>query len=117
MGVPALFFVAHVWPMLPWLDRVELCAVRGFLGVDCPGCGLIRSFVALAHGHIRNSIDMHPLGIVIALWLVYIFARELYTLVLCRRPAELLRQPQRDFLVVAFLVALFIQWIAKLALA
>lgn len=117
MGVPALFFVAYVWPALPWLDRFDLCAVHGFLGVDCPGCGLIRSFAALAHGGIRRSVDMHPLGVVIALWLVYIFAREGYALIKGRRPRELLTQRQRDILVGVFLAALIIQWMVKLAVS
>jgi hypothetical protein len=41
------------------------CGSRTLLGVDCPGCGLTRSFVALAHGDLTRSLQFHRLG-----WLV-----------------------------------------------
>src|SRR5712671_4868428 len=33
-----------------------LCVARPYLGVKCPGCGLTRSFVYLAHGDVWSSI-------------------------------------------------------------
>jgi len=30
---------------------------------DCPGCGLGHSLVYLLHGHVAESIQLHPLGI------------------------------------------------------
>ena len=113
MGVPALFFAAYIWPAFGWLDGVRLCAVKGFLGCDCPGCGLIRSLVALTHGRLRESIDLHPLGVIIAGWLAYTFAREVAALAIGRSPPALLKQWQRDLLLGAFLVALMLQWVAK----
>jgi hypothetical protein len=42
------------------------------LGLDfCPGCGLGRSISYLLHGDIRNSFEMHPLGVFAVLMLVY----------------------------------------------
>ena len=51
-------------------DRVALagvrlpptCASRSIFGVNCPGCGLTRSFVLLAHGDWSAAWQMHPLG-------------------------------------------------------
>jgi hypothetical protein len=117
VGVPALFASAVLYPMVPARWRFGLCAVKRFAGVECPGCGLRSSFTLLAHGRVRESIDSHPLGVVIAAWLIYLFAREVYALLAGRRAGTLLTQPQRDLLMWAFLVALVVQWIAKLALA
>jgi hypothetical protein len=44
-----------------------LCGSRALLGVDCPGCGLTRSFVALAHGDVTRSLQFHRLGWLVAL--------------------------------------------------
>ena len=65
LGVPALFLIAYLYPRLPILNDLQLCAVRRFLRFDCPGCGLKRSFIALAHGRIRESIDLHTLDPVV----------------------------------------------------
>lgn len=38
------------------------CQARATLGVKCPGCGLTRSFIHLAHGDWRSSVHTHRLG-------------------------------------------------------
>jgi len=88
-----------------------------FLGFDCPGCGLTRSFAAMAHGHLQKGIDMHPLGLVIAIWLLYLFVRALAIVATRRRLPEILTQEGRDLLVGAFVVALLVQWVAKLVIS
>lgn len=45
----------------------KLCLSKELFGVDCPGCGLTRSFVYLAHGDWHNAWKMHRLG-----WLLFI---------------------------------------------
>lgn len=114
LGVPALFVAAYIYGFFPALDHVQICAVRRFLGFECPGCGLTRSFAALVYGNIRKSIDLHPLGIVIAVWLIYMFLRAIYILILGRKPRELLTQKYRDLLMYVFLAALLIHWVVKL---
>ena len=47
---------------LPEYPLPETCQSRSLLGVDCPGCGLTRSLVFLAHGRLRESAALHPLG-------------------------------------------------------
>ena len=51
-----------------------LCAFRRMTGVPCPGCGLTRSWVALAEGNLHQSLGFHRLG-----WLVmlYVIAQAL----------------------------------------
>jgi hypothetical protein len=38
------------------------CTSRVLLGISCPGCGLTRSFVHLAHGQWREAWHVHRLG-------------------------------------------------------
>ncbi len=44
-----------------------LCASRAWFGLECPGCGLTRSFVALAAGDLSQSLRYHRVG-----WLVWL---------------------------------------------
>jgi hypothetical protein len=39
-----------------------LCLVHALFRVDCPFCGMTRSFVALAHGDLAASVGFHPAG-------------------------------------------------------
>lgn len=39
-----------------------LCLWKRLLNVDCPGCGLTRSFAALAHGHWLAAWSFNPAG-------------------------------------------------------
>jgi hypothetical protein len=43
------------------------CPSQALLGIDCPGCGLTRSFVHLAHGDWRHAFEKHRLGWLLAL--------------------------------------------------
>ena len=54
---------------LPWLhiELPSLCGSRTLFGVDCPGCGLTRSFIALAAGDVNQSLQYHRLGWLLAL--------------------------------------------------
>jgi hypothetical protein len=44
-----------------------LCGSRVWLGVECPGCGLTRSFIAIAAGDFRESLRFHRVG-----WLLWL---------------------------------------------
>ena len=53
---------AHFWPALvDWLERNMLaCPFKKFLHVECPGCGLQRSVIALFRGDIHTSLSLYP---------------------------------------------------------
>ena len=39
-----------------------LCWLHAAFGIDCPMCGMTRSFVALAHGRVGDAFAFHPAG-------------------------------------------------------
>ena len=57
---------------LAWLHvkLPMLCGSRALFGVDCPGCGLTRSFIALAAGDLQQSFQFHRVGWLLALAVV-----------------------------------------------
>ena len=40
----------------------SICAFHNLTGWPCPGCGLTRSWVSLAHGQFGAALVWHPLG-------------------------------------------------------
>ncbi|MFK7738562.1 MAG: DUF2752 domain-containing protein [Pirellulaceae bacterium] len=43
----------------------ETCAFRGTFGMDCPGCGLTRSFVHIAHGRLGDAWQLHAVSFIL----------------------------------------------------
>jgi hypothetical protein len=44
------------------LPTASVCPSRIVLGMNCPGCGLTRSFVSLAGGDLRGAMALNPAG-------------------------------------------------------
>ena len=40
----------------------QVCWMRSWFGINCPACGLTRSFVSMAHGHWRLGYHFNHLG-------------------------------------------------------
>ena len=43
-----------------------VCPLRALTGLPCPGCGLTRAFVALAHGHVEDALALHLFSLPLA---------------------------------------------------
>jgi hypothetical protein len=47
--------------MLQWLRGHQLtCPSKSWLHMECPGCGLQRSFLALLEGDLQQSLRLYP---------------------------------------------------------
>lgn len=69
--------VALVWGLVPLsvFGSKQPCTIAATFHRPCPGCGLTRATLLMMHGHVRESLAMHPLAVpVIACWLLFAFA-------------------------------------------
>lgn len=58
-----------------WLEHHMLpCPVKSLFGVDCPGCGMQRSFIELIRGNIGDSFLLYPALIPVMLMMILLFA-------------------------------------------
>jgi len=90
----------------------ETCMARAWSGRDCPGCGLTRSFVLLAHGHFRASFHMHRVGWLMALAVLLQFPYRILSL---RRPGrELIPRPVLLVFGWGLVLALLTNWIVNM---
>ncbi len=44
---------------------MDICVFKNLTNLPCPGCGLTRSFIYLAHGDLYDSLRMNPFGIIL----------------------------------------------------
>jgi hypothetical protein len=68
-----IFYVirAYQWS-IHWLETHMLtCPSKKFLHIECPGCGLQRSVVALLKGDFAESLKLYPATIPIIALLVF----------------------------------------------
>jgi hypothetical protein len=98
----AFRFLPH-WPLPP------SCLSRTLFGVSCPGCGLTRSFIYLAHGDLQASWQAHHLGWLLALAVVLQFPYRLAAL-LRNQDQPLGRHVPRIFSGTLILL-LFVNWL------
>lgn len=102
---------------LPGLSKYplpHLCLTRRWLHVDCPGCGLTRSFIHLAHGRWRESLTAHPVGWLAALAVLFQIPYRLYAL--CTPDAVLLSRVIVRAFAAGLAVLLFGCWLWRLVL-
>ncbi|MBS1634873.1 MAG: DUF2752 domain-containing protein [Bacteroidetes bacterium] len=47
--------------MIEWLENHFIsCGFKSSFGIECPGCGTQRAFIALLKGDIMGSLHYHP---------------------------------------------------------
>lgn len=63
-----------------------LCWLHAALGIDCPMCGMTRSFVALAHGDLGAAFRFHPAGPLLFVAMVVLVAAVAVSAVRRTRP-------------------------------
>lgn len=58
--------------VVPILDLhlPQMCSAQRMFSIDCPGCGLTRSFVLAAHGELGQAFAVHPVGTLFFILLV-----------------------------------------------
>lgn len=58
--------------IVDWLERHMLaCPSKAFIGLDCPGCGIQRSFISLLRGNCLESFYLYPALIPILMMLIF----------------------------------------------
>jgi hypothetical protein len=99
----AAFAFLPAWPI------PSSCPSQTIFGVDCPGCGLTRSFIHLAHGDWQLAFSKHRLGWLLALAVVLQLPYRLAGLLGRNRLPLGKRFPK--FFGIALIVALIGNWL------
>jgi len=90
------------------------CTYKKFVGMDCPGCGLTRCFISLAHGRPLAAWFFNPAGILFfAIVAGQLPFRGIQIWRIRRGMTELRLRRLGNFLLGFLVVALFSQWIVR----
>ncbi len=106
--------VEFAW--LPGVPMPESCASRSIFDVECPGCGLTRSFIAIARGSLSAAFQQNRTGWLLACGLLIQFPYRVWMLYHVRTRG--LPEPVPERLKLAFvwilIVALIGNWLLKI---
>jgi len=90
------------------------CTYKQFVGMECPGCGLTRCFISLAHGRPVAAWYFNPAGILFfAIVVAQIPFRGIQIWRIRRGLAELRLGRFSHFLLGILIFALVAQWLAR----
>ena len=108
VSLPVILLTGWIYPYLPW-HNLGLCAIKRMIGINCPGCGFVRSVFALVNGNVRESIDYNPMGIVAFILLGVLWLSQFVIKPLFKKD---FRPSSHVMYVVSlsFVAALFINW-------
>lgn len=96
----------------PWLPVPFTCPFLATTGLPCPGCGLTRAMVHLAHGDLKSSWRRHWLGIPLG---VVLILQTPYRLLALYRPRDRRISPRLQIVLGYGLLALALgRWLIDL---
>ena len=109
----AFFSGLLVFASLPLLAKIpHFCLARRYLGIPCPGCGIIHSLIAMQHMRFHEAWHWNPAGIALAVFLMFQICVRPWTLCFRSAEAAVLKFSRLGELLV--LSALFAVWATRL---
>ena len=92
----------------------DVCTYKRLVGAECPGCGLTRCFISVAHGDVVRAWSFNPAGVFLFVVVVaQIPYRSLQVYRLQRGQAEIRLRRLALLTVWLLVVSLFLQWIVR----
>lgn len=65
--------------IVEWLERNMLpCFYKTYLGIECPACGMQRSFVELLKGNTTESLQIYPALLPTLFLIVYLILHIIF---------------------------------------
>lgn len=98
----------RIWP---YLLIPESCSTRMYFGMDCPGCGLTRSFIYLGQGQLLQSLQANRVGWILAVCVVLQIPFRIISL---KRRGKFLGNSLRRSLGWAVFLTLVLNWVYNL---
>lgn len=92
----------------------ELCSTKRIFNINCPGCGLTRAFISLAHGDFTRAWHFHPTGILLFGIIAFQIPFRIFQLWRIYSGRNPLRVKHFEWIFYALCVVMLAQWIGRM---
>ena len=92
----------------------ELCYYKRMFGSNCPGCGLTRAFIALAHGNLAAAWHYNPASLLVFVAVVFQIPYQSTQLWRVYQGKPALRWKWLHWMALVVVLALPAQWLVRL---
>ncbi len=100
MGCIILYFEG----LMQWIERhLFYCPSKKYFNIECPGCGLQRSIIALLRGNVIESVRLHPATIPLIIVVIYTMLHLKFNFKFGARNIKLLQILAASVIVVAYI--------------
>jgi hypothetical protein len=90
-----------------------LCTAKRCFGIECPGCGLTRSFISIAHGDLPRAWYFNPAGILLFALVIAQIPYRAIQLWRIRSGAGAIHLGHQKWIVWPLMAALLGQWLIR----
>jgi hypothetical protein len=90
-----------------------VCTFKRLLGIGCPGCGLTRCFISIAHGDLAAAWAYNPMGILLFAATVFQVPFRWLQLRRIRRGSPTVRWSVLNWFLWFVMLALIVQWVGR----
>ena len=100
--------------VVPWINLPlpGTCTFLRVTGMPCPGCGLTRSFISIAHGRPRDAWHFNPAGILFFAVVAFQIPYRAWQIVRIRQGRDEFRFTSFDqWTLVGLIALLLVQWL------
>jgi hypothetical protein len=111
-GIFSIFLFTLFWN--PEQANVLPCYFHEITGHSCPSCGLTRSFHAIAHLKFQQSIEFHPMGMILYFALLAFLLKFILEIVLKKEIRLSLKDGVKKFAIGGLLFVWMGLWIIRL---
>jgi hypothetical protein len=95
----------------------EFCQSKRLFRIDCPGCGMTRSFIYMAHGEVPAAFKLHPTGAILFIAMILAIPFLVINAVwISRGNRSLIGDLGISVLVLISTVMLMLQWLIRFVL-
>ncbi|MFZ5518002.1 MAG: DUF2752 domain-containing protein [Candidatus Zhuqueibacterota bacterium] len=106
-----MFFFFFIHPQHSFLPS---CYFKSLTGLDCPSCGLSRSFYAVSHFHIHDAFRYHLMGPILFLIFALVLVKLSFEIALRKAIRVSIPRSAMTIALIVFFGTWLIYWLTRL---